>query len=308
MTVKEILDQVKLQYPASSTAWTDAQMVAFLNIEQDNIYHELQVEALYDFVSEDGTRRYALPSDMQIDNIRHVLYCNSDSLTVATGTVTVTAGSKDVVGVGTTFTDALEGSIIVVDGQVRTVDAYTSTTEISVTENFTTAAAGVAWYTYAAPGEDVSFSEYPFVEYNDILKRNVDSGWYKYSDGTTDYIGFYPEPSKSGHCIRVVYLPKPADLSSSVLTAEPDLYYRWHNLLVYALIREIAMSGSNPDTNIANNYGAQYNAVMDLAKNNRFQRERPGYRGTKDVMRSWGRSRRARGWRKKQYDPFGGVY
>jgi hypothetical protein len=163
---------------------------------------------------------------------------------------------------------------------------------MSVTVAFATAAAGVAWYTYAAPGEDASFIEYPFVEYENVLTRSLDYGYYKYSDGTTDYIGFYPEPNESGRCIRVVYLPKPDDLSSSVLTAEPDLYYRWHNLLVYALAREIASSGSNPDIPLANNFGAQYNSVMELAKGNRARRETPGYRATRDVMRPWGRYRR----------------
>jgi len=293
MTLAQILAQIYLLYPRADTAWTDDQIVAFLNIEQANIFSELQVEATYDFRTIKDTARYALPADMEIPSIKHVLCSNSANTSIQTGTVTVTAGAKTVTGSGTAFTSAIEDGYIVINDELKIVDTVSSAVALTVTTNFADSAAGVAWYLYATPGEDKYFTEYKYADYDTILTRGSSNSWYKFSNSTADYIGFYPEPSVSGRTIRVVYKPKPVDMVNSVagLLLSPDLHYKWHNLLVYAAIGEIAGSGSNPDVTIANNYAMKYNAIMRMAKDDRQGRDKPGYTATRNVMRTNNRAR-----------------
>jgi hypothetical protein len=292
MTADEILDQIELLYPKAATAWSDAQKVDFLNIEQDNIFDILQVESTYDFILIDDTARYALPSDMQIDLIKRVMVSNDANVTTQDGTVSATAGAKAVTGSGTAFTSDLEDEYIVINGELKIVDTVSSVTSLTVTTNFESSASDVSWSLYATPEEADSFIEYLYQDYDKILTRSVYGGWYKISSGSTDYIGFYPLPTETGKTVRVIYRPTPSAISADSLTTTPDLYYRWHVLLVYAAIAEIAGSGDNPDIDIANLYTRKYNEVLERAKENRFERDKPGYVVMRNVMRSNNNARR----------------
>jgi len=240
---------------------------------------------------------------MEIPFIKHVLSSNSVSTSVQSGTVSVVAGTKTVTGSGTSFSSALGGQYIVINDELKFVDGDTpiTSTSLSVTTNFAASASGVAWYLYAVPGESGTFYDLPFVDYSVLLTKNADCGWYKFSDGTTDYIGFYPVPTSTGKTVRVVYRPKPTAMVNTPagLLLQPDLFYRWHNLLVYAAISEIAGSGSNPDVTMANNYAMKYNATMKMAKENRFERDKPGYTATRDVMHNSNYARRVLSGRSK---------
>lgn len=288
MTVQQIVDKIKLLYPAAVN-WSDAQIIDQLNIEQSNIMRDLLVEAAYDMVSMNGVRRYAMPANMQVDFIRHVLLESGTSVVEQGGTVSIAAGSKNVVGVGTAFDAALEDQRITIADEVFTVDTVTDGTHMTVTANAVTAATGAKWSLFVAPQEDVTFTEYPFVEYNDVLTRRVSHGWYRVDSET---IGIYPTLTITGKAMRILHLPLPTALSSTAMTASPDLYYMWHMLLVYAVIREIAMSGSNPDTVVANNYAMMYNSELAKAKQDNVTRNGGKYSQTTDVMREWNGYRR----------------
>lgn len=296
MTLDAILNQIKLEYPAA-TRWSDDQIVAFLNEEQNRIFDKLSVEAHYDFISIAYVRRYTLPADMQIDKIKSVLVSNKVSTEKQTGTVTVATGASTVTGSGTSFTSALEGQNIVINNELKTVAEVTSDTELSVTENFAHEATDADWYLYSTPEEEGLFTEYHFIEYRDVLKQTVPQGWYKYSENGADYIGFHPMPARTGQTIRVTYIPTPTQLvnNEAGLVLEPDLNYRWHYLLVYAAISEIAGSGSNPDTVIANNYALKYNTIVRGALESMNPHNTPGYGVTRDRMRPWNYSRRVLG-------------
>jgi hypothetical protein len=291
MTADEILDQIELLYPRAS-AWSDAQKVDILNIEQDRIFDILQIESTYDFILIGDTARYALPSDMQINHIKRVLVSTSANTSEQDGTVSVTAGAATVSGSGTSFTSALEGECIVINGELKEVDTVSTTESLTVTSNFDETAADVAWGLYETPEEAESFTEYQYEDYDKILTRSVYSGWYKFSDGTTDYIGFYPKPSVTGKTVRVIYRPTPAAIAADALTITPDLYYRWHILLVYAAIAEIAGAGTNPDADIANLYIRKYNDALADARANRYVRDKPGHTVTRNVMRNGNYARR----------------
>jgi len=292
MTLTEILTEAKKLYPKIDTAWTDDQIVASLNTIQHNIFNDLQIESTYDFKTIDDTARYALPSDMEIGAIKRVMFSKDDCLTLQDGTVTVTAGAKTITGSGTTFTPAMVGDTIFIDNEYNTIASYSSGTSVTATSNFTSSHSGEAWYIYDAPEED-TFERYEYSDYDKILAREVNQAWYKYYDGSSYYLGLYPVPSSDGHCVRVIYLPKPDALANTEagLAATPDLYYRWHNLLVYAVIAECAGSGSNPDITIANNFAMKYNTLLTEAQQNKNERERPGYVVTRNI---YGRNNYAR--------------
>lgn len=296
MTLQEILNEIKLQYPYASTLRTDDQIVSFLNEEQNRIFDKLQVESFYDFISIADTGRYALPSDMQVDKIRNILISNDESTDVQTGTVSVTAGAKTVTGSGTSFTSALEGEYIVINDELKIVDTVAGVTSLTVTTNFAATASAQAWYLYTTPEEDdVSFEEYYFQEYSTVAKRQTDQCYYKFRSSGTDYLGIYPVPTSTGKTMRAIYIPIPTELENSEtgLAATPDLFYRWHYLLVYAAIQNIASSGDNPDHKRANDYAMMYNALMQDAMDDNNKRNTPGYRKVKDRMKMWNYSRRA---------------
>jgi len=68
---------------------------------------------------------------------------NVTDLTLLTGTVTVSAGTKLVVGVGTTFTDDLVvGQILLIEAEYRVIDTITDDLNLALTVNHTGGAAG----------------------------------------------------------------------------------------------------------------------------------------------------------------------
>lgn len=302
MTLQEIITEIKGQYAYDQTVWTDDRVVAFLNDVQNRIFDKLQVEAFYDSITVTDQMRYALPADMQIDKIKTVLISNDEQTTVQSGTVSVSAGAKTVTGSGTSFTSALEGEYIVINDELKIVDTVSSTTSMTVTTNFASDDSGAAWYLYATPEEDVTFTEYYFEEYNTVLKRATEQCYYKYRESGTDYLGIYPAPSTTGKTVRIIYTPKATTLTNDEtgLAATPDLFYRWHYLLVYAAISEIAGSGNTPDHKRADDYAIKYNYLLQSAMEDGNKRNTPGYRKMRDRMKSWNYSRRAlRGGRRK---------
>lgn len=93
--------------------------------------------------------------------------------------------------------------------------------------------------------------------------------WYDAEGG----IGIYPEPTSddAGYNIKITYEPSPIQLSTDTLSTVPGISTDYHDILKWRALRDIAASGRNPDIELANNYAANYNALlteikMDYAK------------------------------------------
>lgn len=126
--------------------------------------------------------------------------------------------------------------------------------------------------------DESKFTEYKFADRNEILCG------YRYFDSTYGLIGLYPVPDEAGWNVRLIYRKRPTMLSVDNTLAKPDLKEDWHRILVYAVIAEIAGSGSNPDVTTANNYTLKYNTLMREIQQSRYERL-PKYPCTKDVMK-----------------------
>lgn len=66
----------------------------------------------------------------------------------------------------------------------------------------------------------------------------------------------------SGLYIHIYYYPRPTALSSSDMTAIPDLDPDYHNYLKYMLTSKMASQGDNPDTTVANFHRAEADEFM----------------------------------------------
>lgn len=123
------------------------------------------------------------------------------------------------------------------------------------------------------------YKEYTFCDLNSELIG------YRYYDAN-GLIGIYPVPTQSGAKAQIIYKKRPALLSAENLTSTPELKEDWHRIFVYGAIIEIAGSGSNPDTTVANNYTLKYNSLMSEIKLAKYN-NRP-YPRTKNV-KDWTR-------------------
>jgi hypothetical protein len=100
--------------------------------------------------------------------------------------------------------------------------------------------------------DDVSSGEYDRYDFA-TLNQNIDSGHY-YMRGTAGVFLLTEdgeELADTGRNIYIYYNKRPTQLSSSDMSATPDLNEDYHNILKWKLIAELASQGSNPDTMIA---------------------------------------------------------
>lgn len=124
------------------------------------------------------------------------------------------------------------------------------------------------------------FQEYTYCSPNDEL-----SG-YKYYDAFDGLIGIYPTPSETSAIdnVRLYYYKRPTLLSSSDLTATPDLNADWHLILVYDALIELFGAGHVPDIAQVNNYTIKSNSLKKEIEQSRYERL-PNYPSCKDVMK-----------------------
>lgn len=92
-----------------------------------------------------------------------------------------------------------------------------------------------------------------------------------YFDATNGMIGLYPAPEKSGYKINIYYSKRPKMITS--LDDYIELDDRYASLVTYLVIRTIAMSGHNPDTEIANQYTLEYNTLLQEAKESKYEEQ-----------------------------------
>lgn len=104
----------------------------------------------------------------------------------------------------------------------------------------------------------------------------------RYFNGYGNTIGLYPVPTQDGDKITIFFkrTPRPVKTVDDPIEIED----KWVDLLVYSVVADMASGGSNPDTEIANNYIARYNALLQDAKIGKSTRQ-PYYPRTKDNKR-----------------------
>lgn len=90
-----------------------------------------------------------------------------------TGTVSMTQGSPGILGIGTTFTSAMAGKHISINGVDYTIKAladggFTDTTHMTLTENFKEATAAYAYNIFRGVGDWLTGPRYCFSFYNPV--------------------------------------------------------------------------------------------------------------------------------------------
>lgn len=104
----------------------------------------------------------------------------------------------------------------------------------------------------------------------------------RYFNGYGNTIGLFPVPPVDGQKITVFFKRTPRKVIDE---GDPiEVKDKYIDMLVYFIVSEMASSGSNPDIEIANNYIAKYNAILEDAKMERYG-EQPYYPQTKDNQR-----------------------
>ena len=129
-----------------------------------------------------------------------------------------------------------------------------------------------------------------FFELHFALK-DKDMFAHSFYDAMDGLIGLYPVPQESGHKVNIYYNKKPKMITS--LDDYIELADPYINLVTYNVIATIAMSGHNPDIDIANEYILLYNNLVADANQARFE-DQPQYLKVKDAMRPLLKYRRRR--------------
>lgn len=93
-------------------------------------------------------------------------------------------------------------------------------------------------------------------EYRQIESNALTEFFYILDEG----IGIYPTPTEDGTMI-IYHYQEPTALSSSDLSASPDLDEDYHDLLIYAVCKELAESYKEFDT--ANGFVTQYKEELN---------------------------------------------
>ena len=126
---------------------------------------------------------------------------------------------------------------------------------------------------------------------NSLRDRNMHKK--SYYDATNGMIGLYPIPDKSGYKINVYYNKRPKMITS--LDDYIELDDRYSSLVTFLVIRTIAMSGHNPDVEIANQYTLEYNTLLQDARESKYE-DHQKYPRTRDEKLPQLKYRRRRIW------------
>lgn len=94
-----------------------------------------------------------------------------------------------------------------------------------------------------------------------------------YYDGREGLIGIYPVP-QGVRKVDIYYRKKPKMVTSLDNYIELDDNYI--DLVKYNIMSIIAMSGHNPDVELANEYILLYNNLVQKANENKYEQQ-PGY-------------------------------
>ncbi len=101
----------------------------------------------------------------------------------------------------------------------------------------------------------------------------------RYFNGYGNTIGLFPVPTSDNERVKLFYKKTPRAVKTKDDPIEIDDKYI--DLLVYAIVADMASAGSNPDIEISNNYSLKYNNLLEQTKAEKFNGA-PFYPKTKD--------------------------
>ncbi len=115
-----------------------------------------------------------------------------------------------------------------------------------------------------------------------VWSRNAEPMFgHRYYNAYGNMIGIFPVPTCDNEKITIFYKKKPMKVNTK---DDPiEIKDEWIDLLVYAVVADIASSGSNPDVELSNNYTLKYNNLLQLAMREKAE-QYPYYPQTKDNM------------------------
>ena len=104
----------------------------------------------------------------------------------------------------------------------------------------------------------------------------------RYFNGYGNTIGLFPTPTEGDNKVTIFFKKTPR----AVRTKDDPIEVkdRYIDLLVYSIVADMASAGSNPDIDVANNYTAKYQALLQEAMMDRFK-ENAFYPRIKDNKR-----------------------
>lgn len=120
--------------------------------------------------------------------------------------------------------------------------------------------------------------------------RNQEMFEPSYYDGTQGTIGLYPEPDGK-YKINIYYNKKPKMITN--IDDYIELDERYTDLVKYNVLSIIAMSGHNPDIEIANQYILLYNNLIQEANQSKYE-DQQQYPKIRDEQRARLKYRRRR--------------
>jgi len=144
---------------------------------------------------------------------------------------------------------------------IKSVEVSSSTT-IDGTESYVS-------YEYAGPDDELTGEQY-----YDALGN----------------LGLYPKPSSDsggGYSVKVTYEASPTQLSTGTLSNVPDINEEYQDILKWRVLRDIAGSGNNPDTNLVLYYQSLYDETLKKIKMNYYKRKYRKSRENWDYRQGW---------------------
>ena len=111
------------------------------------------------------------------------------------------------------------------------------------------------------------WGEFSKLKFYDLKETMTEQGYY---DGTEGTIGIYPMPIDS-KTVNIYYHKKPKMVTSLDDNIEIDDNYV--DLVKYNVLSIIAMSGHNPDTELANEYILLYNNLVQKANESKNENQ-----------------------------------
>ena len=105
---------------------------------------------------------------------------------------------------------------------------------------------------------------------------------HRYYNAFGNMMGIFPTPQASGKKITIFFKKTPMPIKTK---DDPiEIEDKWIDLIVYSVVADMASAGSNPDIEIANNYTAKYNALLQEARLEMYANQ-PYYPKVKDNKR-----------------------
>lgn len=116
-------------------------------------------------------------------------------------------------------------------------------------------------------------TEYYIFDYADGEQDITNGNYYRYgsAENKIEVTKDGKAIDTDGYVITLKFYPTPTAITTTTQT--PDINADWHNLLCYRLINRLAMSGENPDVDVANIWQSEYDMCYEPIKK-RFEKNK----------------------------------